>query len=188
MNTEKNNHELRLKLAYERMLKSIPERETKYKLLQEFEVKHLESDFNTCLRKGFSFENPKIKYKNYLRYHFLHFAFTNQISTNDLNLLAVQKNNVGLIYYSVYRNALLMEEVHDWEIINEFLKSYVSLQQISEYPEDDMRFFIQRTLIKPSAKKFFEDVLKNYDKHYKGFAGTFNILNEPYFHFQYKTF
>lgn len=157
----------------------------KYDLLKTFEKENLGKEFKSCLDIGFSSSNPKVKYMNYLRYYFLPFAFKNQISSNELNLLAIQKKEIGLIYYSLYEIAIKIEEVHPRELVDWFMQSYICLEQISDNARKDILFFLEKGLLKKSQIEFVNDILRKYDLYYKGFIGTYNIIKEPYFHFRY---
>jgi len=175
-------------LELENLNKYNYKRQEKYKLLKVFEQKHLGVSFSLCLTDEFSSDNPKFKYVNYLKYDFLPFAFYNHISENDLNLLAVQKEDIGLIFYSLYSIAQHIEEKKPREIQDWFMQSYVALQEISSNPEKDVRFFLNTGLIKDSQKNFFKEILMDYDRRYQAFIGSYEIKKEPYFYFKYISF
>ncbi|GAB1309702.1 hypothetical protein KH5_23850 [Urechidicola sp. KH5] len=164
------------------------ERLVKYNLFKVFEKEQIGKDFKACLEDGYSSNNSRLKYMNYLRYYFLPYAFINKISSNDFNLLAVQKNEIGLIYYSIYKSAIYIEEVHPRESSHSFLQSYCCLEQISDNPRRDIQFFLDKGLLKRSQKEFINDILKKFDLHMRGFKGTFTIIREPYFLFKRNSF
>ncbi len=174
------------KLQLDKLNNANNKRFEKYNILKDFEKKQIGKDFKSSLEEGFNKDNPKYKYINYLRYFFLPFAFKNEISSNDLNLLAIQKNEIGLIYYSIYQIAIKLEEVHPREITHWFLQSYMCLGKISSNPKKDILFFLEKTLLKENQTEFIIDIFNNYDLHYKGFIGTYEFITEPYFHFKYK--
>lgn len=159
----------------------------KYHLFKDFEKKHIGKELKLCLEDGLNSENPGYKYIIYLRYYFLPFAFENKFSDNDLNLLAVQKKEISLIYYSIYLTAIVIEEREPREIEHWFMASYIALAQISNQPKEDLLFFTTKFL-KSYQRKVFDDILLNYDSYYRGFIGSYDIIREPYFHFKYKSF
>lgn len=161
----------------------------KYKLFKDFEKKHIGKELKLCLEDGLNSENPGYKYIIYLRYYFLPFAFTNGLSCNDLDLLAVQEKEISLIYYSIYQIALRIEEVDPNDIIQWFMQSYIALNQISNQPKEDLLFFTTKLrFLKSYQRKVFDDILLNYEAYYRGFIGSYDIIKEPYFHFKYKSF
>lgn len=176
-----NKEILQLRLYNEKRLE-------KYNLLKKFENKHLGKEFKLALDEGYSSENPKFKYLDYLKYYFLPFVFINKILRNDLNLLAVQKNEIGLIYYSIYITISDIEEVEPREIIHSFLKSVVCLEKISENPKEDILEFLDKNILKKSQTDFIIEIFNNYENHYIGFKGSYQFIEEPHFHFKYVDF
>ncbi|WP_298894089.1 hypothetical protein [uncultured Psychroserpens sp.] len=166
-----------------KLIEKNKERLTKYESFKSFESKHLNVDLNSCLTKGFSSENPKYKYVNYLRYYFLHYTFENNIDFNDLVLLAMQKKDISLIFYSIYLTSQFIEEKHPRELQDWFIKSYVSLEKISDKPKELISFFLEKELIKDSQKKFFQEILNDFTRRYNAFNGTYKIEEEPFLHF-----
>lgn len=160
----------------------------KYELFREFENIHLDGSLYSNLKKGFSEENPKLKYENFLRYYFLHFTFVNKIEFNDLILLAVQKNDISLIFYSVYLISQFIEETPPRELQDLFIQSYIALEQISDNVKDDILFLFDTGLLKTYQLDFFKEILNDLPIRYKAFKGTYQVKLEPYFHFEYISF
>ncbi len=160
----------------------------KYNLLETFQKRHFKNSFYNGLGKGFGKKNPKYIYTNHLKYYLLHFLFTNNISFNDLIVLAVEKKDIDLIFYSIYLMAQEIEETHPRELQDWFFKIYFSLKQINENPIKEITDFLKLDLIKKSQLTFFNEIINDFEIRKNAFEGSYLIERKPFFHFKMKDF